>query len=1707
MNEFTKHPQLNKTPPSLGIEPQSHMPAPANPTSELAAVLELYERGRYVDAMQRGQVLGPLEQWTSAEGRVVAGRLANNLGAPRLGRALHWLAFRVFPEDANCRYFGAMAYWSRFGVFRAWQRFREVELPNDAGKRVRADWLAMKAMMLASMRDFSRADKLLIDALELEPDSPWLHVELCEILDRQDQHEDALRAAKEALNLQPWYRPAIQSAGHKLVQLRRDDEALALLTEATKHLQSGDVWCQLGMLHQELKQYDAAWNAFIEAEKYWLLARVDSHHKEWLAAQRSDIAYFREDYQHAVALAREVDRPFYKRLVEQLEKAIAQPPKRAPRVQLAVPFIRQHHETCAPATLTAIAQYWKKQIKYEEVIARICYEGTQSHDERRWAEENGFYAREFRITAESADDLIRAGVPFTLNTVEPNSAHLQAIVGVDELRGTFLVQDPSERHVGEATIDKLLERYASTGPRGMVMLPMEEMSRIENIVLPDAPLYDLHYQVDRALAEHLRPKAVQAIECMAAIDAEHRLTLQSQMSLARYDGNHPRVLNFAEELLKQFPDDANLHLIRLSCLTEFGRREQRIELLRERCAGGKSHPVFWTRLASELMDDARDHVEAERHLRSALRYGQHDGRTIGMYAGFLWGREKRGEAFEYYRLAASINDKDESNARSYFSAGRYLRQTPLVLEWLEDRKQRNGARSSLPGRTLAWACEQLDQTQRALDLLADTVKQHPEDGELRCHCASVLGRYNRAEAASEHLAAARGKTSESLYLRSAAGLALYEGKLNAARDLYRQVLDIEPLDTSTRERLLTLDMDLDGIDVAEQNLRAAVAEFPHSNTLRVLLIQWLRSHRFAAVKEELNRFLADHPHDAWCQREAAIVALMEHDLAAARKFAEQAVASDPYSDVSHFLLGRVFDKQGEISAARAKYREAIRLNVDHESAIASLLETCDRPKDRNEQLEFIYQQLEQQTTFGDGVLAFRNEAHGKLEPDVLLAKLETALEQRPDLWHCYTALVQQHMAMNQRDKAVVRATQATEKFPLLPRAWVDLALVHRALGDGDAELAALLRARDINPHWSDVARELSDTYLNRKQFDEAEAVVRQVLSADPRDAQSLAGLADCLYKAGKKSEAFPPLKQACLQQINYNWAWQSLIDWSKEFDDGATARETAEQLVRDRPLDARAYLRVAETLDEIEQLPQALAAIEHALKLDPRNVDAHIRKAYYLSRLHRWDEAMEACSPPIFGSDQPVALQMRRAYMYHRKGQLGEAIQAMQTALESDPDHYVAWSHLADWAEEAKRDDVYLQAAQNMVRIDPHQPVPRGYLADALLHDKTDGKASRPAAIEHLETALRLSPDYYYATMRLIDLYLEDNLPSEALRVLEVGGEHLPEGQGPCIKLRITAHQGLIDDQGEFLAISELLALCRAASPPSQGPITRAVDSFADSLSNTATLRLTEEIKRTPDGETAGIALGRILARTKVKKNKELVNAIKEIPFGNAWNECVRVLLRSLATFEHKSDALDLLRIKFGKQIKKHSQTWAAMSNTLLDYAQTDSVIAWTRDWRGREGITGTDLVAGVASRWEKYNVRESRPMIQFALGLEGDTAASMHHIWAGLDALIHSNGQLAIQHAQQVAHHELVGWYPIAYRILVAGCELWPDDQHVRTPAEIQTLLTEFNVKNFDLGAFKGDKLTHWLTIRIRAALARAHRSRWIALKSQLSALYLQWF
>jgi tetratricopeptide (TPR) repeat protein len=161
---------------------------------------------------------------------------------------------------------------------------------DHADHQVRADWYALHATVLGSLRDFDAAEHWFGRAQLLAPERPWIWVEGSTLRRLEDRNEEAVEMAQHALKLRPWYRPAVQAAAYLLSHVGKDAEALALLTQAAQVLESGNVWMQLGMLHEELGDHQQADDCLERCVSFFPL--IDKHQARWLAARRSDTAYY-----------------------------------------------------------------------------------------------------------------------------------------------------------------------------------------------------------------------------------------------------------------------------------------------------------------------------------------------------------------------------------------------------------------------------------------------------------------------------------------------------------------------------------------------------------------------------------------------------------------------------------------------------------------------------------------------------------------------------------------------------------------------------------------------------------------------------------------------------------------------------------------------------------------------------------------------------------------------------------------------------------------------------------------------------------------------------------------------------------------------------------------------------------------------------------------------------------------------------------------------------------------------------------------------------------------------------------------------------------------------------------------------------------------------------------------------------------------------
>jgi hypothetical protein len=100
---------------------------------------------------------------------------------------------------------------------------------------------------------------------------------------------------------------------------------------------------------------------------------------------------------------------------------------------------------------------------------------------------------------------------------------------------------------------------------------------------------------------------------------------------------------------------------------------------------------------------------------------------------------------------------------------------------------------------------------------------------------------------------------------------------------------------------------------------------------------------------------------------------------------------------------------------------------------------------------------------------------------------------------------------------------------------------------------------------------------------------------------------------------------------NYDWAWRTLDDWSRELGRPEATAELAREITRQWRGDPRAWLALARVLDGPEALEERLAALERAIALNPHDVEPHDLKAELLDESGQFDEAEAACRPSGVG--------------------------------------------------------------------------------------------------------------------------------------------------------------------------------------------------------------------------------------------------------------------------------------------------------------------------------------------------------------------------------------------------------------------------------------------------------------------------------------------
>ncbi|MEM9415319.1 MAG: tetratricopeptide repeat protein [Planctomycetota bacterium] len=1559
--------------------------------SDLAPIQEHYDNARYLQGYAAAQKLGPLKDWRGADARILAGRLAGNLGSARLGYALYWLAHREHPEHQRTKYFHASGYLRRFGPYPALKLMAKHGERCGDDENEQAEWISLRAYNYALLRDFESADRDIKTALEMAPNRRWLAVQHASILEMEDRYEDALDVIQRCREQHPWYRPVVQSAAHLLELNGQPDAAVELLQDACARLESGDLYIHLAGLLRDRQELEAARNTYEKAaEHYPLLDQVKGD--SWLNQVRSDIACELGDHEQGLELLKRIDdrhkSEFHKKVQARLETSGTHGARRL----LNVPFVRQHHMTCAPATMTMLSRHFGREAEHLEIADAICYDGTPYHAERTWAQEQGYTVREFTITPDAAAALIDRGIPFAYSTVEPTNAHLQAVIGYDNVRGTLLLRDPFYPSVGEVIGGSLEERYGPYGPRGMLLIPPDQQDLLDGIDLPDAGAWDLTHELRCALVEHQRDRGLAALEQIEAQYPDHTLAIAARLSLADYDGDTAARARLVNLLATRYPKCPAMALRQYNCLREQGRLDEATQLLDTFRAKKECHPVFLETYADLLRRDAREDARAGYLLRKALRRGSRSAANYYSLAGYLWSRQEQEEATELYRFAACLENRREAYAIAFFRAQRILGQETQTLELLERRLTRFGAKSVGPAKTLFEAYRLLGRVHDGLEVLDRARELRPDDADLMIFHANELGAVGRYEDAMQCLEKAKGRAHDADWHRCAAYLARDRGDNAQSLEHWLVVAKLGPLDVSAHQQVAGLKNRLEGPDAGRDYLRQCVERFPHHIGLLHALYKEAQRRDIQESEEVLLQIIDKHPKDAWARREIAFNLLRQPGgLDEAAKQSEVAYAIDPLAAETLGLRGRIARLQGRNEDAAAEYRKAIKREVDYVYAIDELVDLAPDRDTRRQALSFVLDEIQTQTVFGESIRTYASTARRALDDKQIEQDLRAILDGRETLWQAWSPLIDHLLRVGDLDAARDTAKKAVERFPLVPGLWNRLADIERVRGDRPAQIACLERAIAISPDNRFATGELAEVYEFDGKANKAIALLEQACERDPHDTAAASQLADVYWATGARERAFKLAAKALEVDPYRDRLWSKLRYYAQALQREDEVRTLVLNIPKQRPGESNAWLTVAYHLTGNEHLHERLDAVDQCIELAPRYVEAYDLKAKLLCLAHRHEDALAACDPPALGGDVPYNLRGRAAWVEAERGRLDTAIKQMQQLVAEHPDYTWGLEQICNWCGENGDTHGLTIAANKLVELEPNNPMSLNYRAYAAITELDKGVGNKQRremlkarAKEDFERVAQLDPANNYCTVKLIDLYVKDEEYDKAVKILAGAEGYLPDENRLTKAAMIHAKRGATEDCRQALTdlckvptnnlglLDTAFAHGRDAGVAAQ-VLQKAID---DPATNPAVMSqyLTEELNQ-----------------KKWKRVIQKVGTLHDKPA--LWDRAASEIMTRWANDPSQGKRLVRFVRDNQQRIEQSEHTWGETAFALANNNKSRMVLEHFNGWRERDNIKPWMLTNLACAHLNLGQLDDAAQVSAYSLQLPPDHAYPLHLI------------------------------------------------------------------------------------------------------------------
>lgn len=389
-----------------------------------------------------------------------------------------------------------------------------------------------------------------------------------------------------------------------------------------------------------------------------------------------------------------------------------------------------------------------------------------------------------------------------------------------------------------------------------------------------------------------------------------------------------------------------------------------------------------------------------------------------------------------------------------------------------------------------------------------------------------------------------------------------------------------------------------------------------------------------------------------------------------------------------FVLGRQFEKAGEIERALAAYRRALELDpatVELNVEVAALYARLNRP--------------EEALAVGEAALG-RAPDNPRLHR--VLGLVYAALATPPD---DVPVSAKGDPAAGYHARAVEHLERAVAGGETDGRVLATLGELHLSAGRPEQAVEVLARLVAQDPERLDGYLLLGRAYEAAGRRDQAVAVLETAVAVEPESVRALVALADLYGRLGRWREAAEVLEDAAERAprnfgLRRRWA-RALIG----ADDPARAETVLGEVLAAQATDVEALFLLGVARQARREYLAAAEAFRRAAALAPEATAVKASLASALISARRFDEAAEVLRAARAQAPDDLAVLFQQGALFERQGRYKDAEAVFRQVIERDARHAPALNYLGYMlAERGERLEESTELVRRALEIDPGNP-------------------------------------------------------------------------------------------------------------------------------------------------------------------------------------------------------------------------------------------------------------------------------------------------------------------------------------------------------------------------------------------------------------------